>query len=106
VRKAHRQQWPTCHHQSRCTYPNGMAKEANFSCGGWTRFRAFATVCRFAAALGTVIDPEMPAMEATVLATDAAGIRHQAAKDANYAAIAQLTIDNGLYDRGGHDIHL
>jgi hypothetical protein len=58
----------------------------------WTRFRAFATVCRFASALGTTIDPAMPATEATVLATDAAGIRHQEAKEANYAAMAQLTM--------------
>jgi hypothetical protein len=59
----------------------------------WTRFRAFATICRFAAALGsTVIDPAMPATEANVIPDTDPGKVVQAAKDANYAAMAQLTM--------------
>jgi hypothetical protein len=34
----------------------------------------------------------MPATEATVWTTDVAGNRHQEAKDANYAVMAQLTM--------------
>jgi hypothetical protein len=58
----------------------------------WTRFSAFATVCWFSIALGSVKDPEMPATEAEVLAEDDAGKKKLAAKEANFSTMAQLTM--------------
>ena len=59
----------------------------------WTRFEAFARVQKFAEALGSQKEPDMPATEAeTIDETDDAGKKAIRAKNRNARAVAHLTM--------------